>query len=386
MSNVRLGIIGLGNMGTVHVTSILAGKVPRLTVTAVADVDPARRARFPQLGQFASAEEMIASGLIDALLIATPHYQHTSLGILALKAGLHVMVEKPVSVHKADAERLIAAYKNKKQIFAAMFNQRTDHFYIKIRDLIRNGELGQVRRVNWIITNWFRTEAYYASGGWRATWAGEGGGVLLNQCPHNLDLFQWMFGMPVSLRSHCGFGKYHAIEVEDDVTTYLEFANGATGVFITSTGEAPGTNRLEIAAERGRLVYEDDKITFTRNETPMTEFSHKATSGFARPETWDVSIPTAGHGGQHNEILRNFTDAILDGAPLVSPAIEGIYSVELANAMLLSAWTEKTVTLPLDAKRYERMLQQKIAESKAGPKKKKKVVATSDDFTKSYGR
>jgi predicted dehydrogenase len=375
MSNVRIGIIGLGNMGSSHAASLLAGKVPRLELTAVADTDAARRERYPQVKQFASAEEMIASGLIDALIIATPHYQHTTLGILALKAGLHVMVEKPLSVHKADAERLIAAYKNKKQVFAAMFNQRTDHFYIKIRQLIQDGELGQIRRVNWIITNWFRTEAYYASGGWRATWAGEGGGVLLNQCPHNLDLFQWMFG----------FGKYHDIEVDDDVTAYLEFPDGATGVFITSTGEAPGTNRLEIAAERGKLVYENDKITFTRNETPMSEFSKTATSGFAAPNTWDISIPTAGHGGQHNEILKNFTDAILDGTPLVSPAIEGIHSVELSNAMLLSAWTDKTVSLPLNAMVYERHLKQKIAASKTAPKKKK-VVATVEDFTKSFAR
>ena len=385
MNNLRLGIIGLGNMGSVHAASILAGKIPRLQLTAVADPDDARRDRFPELAQFSRAEDLISSGLIDAVIIATPHYQHTSLGILALNAGLHVMVEKPLSVHKADAERLLAAYKNKKQVFAAMFNQRTDHFYIKIRDLIRNGELGQIRRVNWTITNWFRTEAYYGSGGWRATWAGEGGGVLLNQSPHNLDLFQWMFGLPARVRAHCGFGRYHAIEVEDDVTAYLEFANGATGVFITSTGEAPGTNRLEIAAERGRLVYENDRITFTRNETPMTEFSRTATSGFAAPATWDVSIPTAGHGGQHNEILLNFVAAILDGTPLVSPAVEGINSVELANAMLLSAWTDETISLPLDGKRYERALKQKIAASKAKPKKKK-VRATTEDFTKSFAR
>ncbi len=386
MSNVRLGIIGLGNMGATHAANLLAGKIPRLELTAVADTDSARCARFPQVKSFSTAEEMIASGLIEALLIATPHYQHTTFGILALKAGLHVMVEKPVSVHKADAERLIAAHKNKKQVFAAMFNQRTDHFYLKIRQLVRDGELGEIRRVNWIITNWFRTEAYYASGGWRATWAGEGGGVLLNQCPHNLDLFQWIFGMPARVRAHCGFGKYHAIEVDDDVTAYLEFANGATGVFITSTGEAPGTNRLEIAGERGRLVYENDKILFTRNETPMTEFSRKATSGFAAPNTWEVTIPTAGHGGQHNEILKNFTDAILDGSPLVSPAVEGIHSVELSNAMLLSAWTDKTVSLPLDGKRYERALKQKIADSKSRPKPKKKIGAVVEDFTKSFGR
>jgi len=296
------------------------------------------------------------------------------------------MVEKPISVHRADAERLIAAYSNKKQVFAAMFNQRTDLYYRKIRQLIQSGELGELRRVNWIITNWFRTEAYYGSGGWRATWAGEGGGVLLNQCPHNLDLFQWMFGMPTSIRAFCKFGRYHDIEVEDDVTAYCEFANGATGVFITSTGEAPGTNRLEIAAERGRLVYENDTISFTRNEVPMSEFSKSSTQAFARPDSWDITVPAASHGGQHNEILQNFVDAILHGATLLAPAVEGIHSVELANAMLMSAWTDEAVTLPIDGKKYERLLKQKIAESARTKKKARKVVAANEDFAKSFGR
>jgi predicted dehydrogenase len=385
MSNVRLGIVGLGNMGATHATNLLAGKIPRLELVAVSDIDPARRERFPQIRWFASAEEMLASGAIDAVLIATPHFDHTTIGIKALQAGLHVLVEKPVSVHKADVERLVAAHTNPKQIFAAVFNQRTDHYYIAMRNLIRNGDLGQVRRVNWIITNWFRTEYYYSSGGWRATWAGEGGGVLLNQCPHNLDLFQWMFGMPSRLRAHCGFGRYHDIEVEDDVTAYMEFADGATGTFITSTGEAPGTNRLEITGEKGKIVYENDQILFARNERPMTEFSRTVPEAFARPITMETVIPARDHGGQHVEILQNFTDAILDGKPLIAPAAEGIHSVELANAMLMSAWTGEAVSLPLDAKRYEALLKEKIAGSRA-KKPPVPVVAGGVDFSKSFGR
>jgi predicted dehydrogenase len=386
-TNVRIGILGLGNMGTAHAKNIQAGKINRLELTAVADVVQASHARVSGVPAFSSAQEMIDSGLIDAIIIATPHFDHTTTGIAALKAGLHVLVEKPISVHRADAEKLIAAHKSKKQVFGAMFNQRTDDFYKKIRQLIRDGELGEVRRVNWIITNWFRTFAYYGSGGWRATWAGEGGGVLLNQCPHNLDLLQWLFGQPVRLRAHCQFGRYHDIEVEDDVTAYLEFANGATGVFITSTGEAPGTNRLEITGERGRLVYENDKIVFHRNEVPMSEFSRTTRQAFATPDTWEVSIPARSHGGQHNEILQNFVDAILDGTPLIAPAHEGIYSVELANAMLMSTWLDKTVDLPIDGRKYQRMLNAKIEESKKSKKKKKTVVTVSgDDFAKSFGK
>jgi predicted dehydrogenase len=362
---VRLGLIGLGGMGQFHAANILAGKIARLELTAVADKDAARCAKFPQQRAFPSITEMAASGAVDAVLIATPHYQHTPIALEAIRAGLHVMVEKPVAVHKADAERLLAEPVRAGQIVAAMFNQRTDDYYLQMRELIRSGELGEVRRVNWIITDWFRTCRYYSQGGWRATWAGEGGGALLNQCPHNLDLLQWLCGMPVRVRAFCGFGRYHPIEVEDDVTAYLEFANGATGVFITSTGEAPGTNRLEIAGERGRMVYEGDRIHFLRNGQPMSEFSRTAPDAFSAPPRQERSVPAKDHGGQHVAILQNFVAAILDGAPLIAPAAEGIHSLELANAMLLSAWTGETVSLPLDGQRYEELLNRKIAESPA---------------------
>ena len=376
MDKIRLGIIGFGGMGQAHATNLLAGKVPRCELVAACDAVEANLKKFPQLRGFATPEALFAAKCVDAVLIATPHFAHTSLGIAALEAGLHTLVEKPISVHKADAERLIAAHTNKRLVFAAMFNQRTDPYYQAIRQLVRGGELGAVRRVNWAITNWFRTGAYYGMGGWRATWKGEGGGVLLNQCPHNLDLFQWIFGMPSRVTGFCTFGRYHDIEVEDDVTAYLEFAGGMHASFITSTGEAPGTNRLEIAAERGRLVYEDDKITYTRNDVPMSEFSRTSPEAFGRPATQLVPVPAEGHGGQHNAILQNFTAAILDGATLLSPAEEGIHSVELANAVLLSAWTGKAVDLPLDGAVYERALNQKIATSK--PKAKPTVQAIAD--------
>ena len=383
MNTVRLGIVGLG-MGALHANLILSGKAPGLTLAAVADPNAEKREKFPSAAGFATAAEMFASGLIDAVLIATPHYSHTTLGIEALRAGLHVLVEKPISVHKADAERLIAAHAAAKpgRVFAAMFNQRTDPYYLKIREWIAGGALGELRRVQWTITNWFRTEAYYASGYWRATWKGEGGGVLLNQSPHNLDLFQWLFGQPVRVRAHCGFGRYHAIEVEDDVTAYVEFANGATGVFVTSTGEAPGTNRLEIAGENGRIVFENDRLVFTRNETGMTAFSRAATEGFARPATTEEVFSAPDRGGQHAEILENFAAAISRGEALIAPAAEGLRSVELANAMLLSAWADETVSLPLDGARYEQALAAKIAASTVV--KTKQAGQKGNDFTKSF--
>ncbi len=333
---------------------------------------------------FLSSSELIKSGEVDAVLIATPHYSHATIGIEALDAGLHVLMEKPLCVHKAVCERLLAAHREKKQVFAVMFNQRP--YYRKLREMIRDNELGTIRRINWIVTHWFRTAVYYASSSWRATWGGEGGGVLLNQSPHQLDLWQWLFGMPSKVRAFCQFGRYHDIEVEDDVTAYFEYENGTTGVLITSTGEAPGTDRLEIAAENGRVTIENDRFHWTRNVVPMSKFSKEAPDGFAKPATSEVELPIAGHGGQHNEVLQNFVDAILSGECLIAPAEEGIHSVELANAMLFSSGTDTTVSLPIDARLFERWLAEKIKNSSL----RKADVGVSGidlaDFSKSFGR
>ncbi|HTS16524.1 MAG TPA: Gfo/Idh/MocA family oxidoreductase [Verrucomicrobiae bacterium] len=386
MNCVRLGIIGVGNMGWGHAEKILSGNVNRCQITAVCDPSPEKFPRFPNAKGFTRSDELIRSGLVDAVLIATPHYDHTTIGIDTLQHGLHMLVEKPISVHKADAERLIAAHKGPKQIFAAMFNQRTDPYYRKLRALIQSGELGPVRRINWTITNWFRPDAYYKLGAWRATWAGEGGGVLLNQCPHNLDLFQWLFGMPKRVRGFCQFGRYHDIEVEDDVTAYFEYADGTTASFITSTGEAPGTNRLEVAADNGRLVLENETLVFTKNETPASEFSRTSTKPFSVPATTESKFTFPDHGGQHIEVLQNFIDAILDGKPLIAPASEGLGSVELANAILFSSAHNDTVDLPLDSAAYATFLEQKSATSRFRKNAPRKHGTLTDDLANSFHR
>jgi predicted dehydrogenase len=386
MQDLRLGIIGLGNMGQFHANATAAGKITGCRLTAVCDPDERQLAKYLPARGFLSSSELIDAGEVDAVLIATPHYSHTTIGIEALESGLHVLVEKPLSVHKGDCERLLAAPREKKQVFAAMFNQRTDPYYLKLRELIRNEELGTIRRINWIVTNWYRTAAYYAASGWRATWAGEGGGVLLNQCPHQLDLWQWLFGMPSKVRAFCQFGRYHDIEVEDDVTAYFEYENGTTGVLITSTGEAPGTDRLEIAAEGGRVVIENDRFQWTQNDVPMSKFSKESPDGFAKPQISQQEIPISAHGGQHHEVLQNFVDAILFGKRLIAPAEEGIHSVELANAMLFSSETETTVSLPLDANAFEELLHHKIKTSSVSKADVRVSVANLADFSKSFGR
>ncbi len=388
MDRVKLAVIGIGNIGTLHLANI--EQEPRVELAAVCDIVPEKaKAAAERYGvkAYFDSDRLLADRVCDAVIVATPHYFHTTIGIAAFDAGYHVLVEKPISVHKADCERLIAAHKRnsaaRRLVFAAMFNQRTDPYYRKIRDLVMSGELGKLLRINWIITNWFRTQAYYDSGGWRATWEGEGGGVLLNQCPHNLDLLQWICGMPLQVRGFCDIGKRHTIEVEDEVTAYMVYPDGCTGLFVTSTGEAPGTNRLEIAGDQGRLIMEDDRITYARNEVPASEFLRTSKASFARPPIWNVEIPVNGHGGQHAEILENFAKAILEGEPLIAPAEEGINSVELANAMLYSSLKGHPVDLPLDSAAYEAELQRLIAGSTF---KKEQVVAAEADMQASFNK
>ncbi len=388
MDKVRLGVVGLGNMGTAHASQVAAGKIPRCVLAAVCDAEPERLKTFDPKLRFTLTEAMFGSGQVDAVLIATPHPSHVSLGVAAMSAGLHVLVEKPIAVHKAEALRLLAAAEAAGPgiVFAAMFNQRTDPRYQRLRALLQSGELGPVRRVQWTVTDWFRPHAYYASGGWRASWAGEGGGVLLNQCPHNLDLWWWLFGQPQSVRAFCALGRHHPIEVEDEVSAFLAYADGTTGVFITSTGESPGTNRLEIAAERGRVVLEGGSISYWRNAEATSEFSRRTTGTFARPEAWEVKLPAEeGGGGQHQEILANFAAAITQGTPLLAPAAEGIHSVELANAMIYSSLLDQTVRLPLDAAAYEAKLNELIANS-THVKPARNGTAVASDFSQSFAR
>ena len=387
MKQVRIGVVGLGNISKFHTGYLLDNKISRCQLTAVSDAYAPGLEPFknrPGLKTYSTSEEMIRSGEIDAIIIATPHFLHTSIGIDALQNGLHVMVEKPISAQKADAERLIAVAKERpKQAFAGMFQMRVEPRYLKIRKMIQSGELGKFTRINWVITDWFRTEAYYASGGWRATWKGEGGGVLLNQCLHQLDMLQWLCGMPARVRGFCQLGRFHNIEVEDDVTCYLEWANGANGTFVSSTGEAPGTNRLELIGTRGKLTFEGNKLTFTRNDADMVEFSKASKSGFAKPEVWNIEIPFENANNPHGILIQNFVDSILDGTPLIAPGADGMGSVELANVLLYSSLINQTVELPMDSAVWEKKLNELIANSKH---EKKVVQTTAEDFTKSFNR
>ena len=368
MQTVRFGVVGLGAMGSFHVGYL--DRVEGATLGAVCDMDAERVERaaakyeaahphLPKVGRFTTYQELLKSGTVDAVLIATPHPQHPEVGIAAFEHGLHVLCEKPVAVSVKQARALNDAHARRPELtFALMYQMRTVPLYRKVRELIAEGELGEVTRVTWLITDWFRSWAYYGSGGWRATWRGEGGGVLINQCPHNLDLIQWVTGLsPSRVTAVASLGKTHPIEVEDEVSAILEYPSGAIGHFVTTTGEAPGTNRLEVCGDRGKLVAENGKLTFHRTRKSVREIRETSKEMFATVETWPIELPVPAAATEPHKLLtENFVRAIRNGEPLIAPGEEGVKGLELGNAMLLAGVTRQPVNLPLDGDVYEQFL------------------------------
>lgn len=370
MERVRVGVVGLGGMGRKHAQYLANGVVPNAELVAVCDmIDASLKWARESLGDsvalYKGPDEFFRSKSFDGVLIATPHYFHTELAIKAFSFGYHVLVEKPAGVYTKQVREMNDAAEKAGTVFGIMYNERTNPLFQKVRDLVQSNELGEIKRTNWIDTDCYRSQSYYDSGSWRASWAGEGGGVLLNQSPHQIDVWQWSCGMPKRVRSFCGFGKYHDIEVEDAVTAYVEYENGASGVFITGTGEAPGTNRFEVTGDRGKLVLEDGRLTFWRLRIPERQFNREYKGGFGKPECWKCEIPVNGVETSHPGITRNWVESILTGSSLLAPGVEGIRGVGISNAILLSSWLDELVDLPVDEETYYRELQKRIEKSKS---------------------
>ncbi len=385
MNGVKIGIVGVGNIGSAHLSCIKNGEVNGLSVTAVCDINSDKlalvKALHPDVALFEDYEEMLKRADIDAVLIATPHPHHCDMGISALKADKHILLEKPVDITVSKAKKLNALAKEKDKVFAIMFNQRTNSLFAKAKEIVSNGELGELKRSVWLITNWYRTQSYYDSGSWRATWKGEGGGVLLNQAPHNLDLWQWICGMPISVTAYCNVAKFHSVEVEDEAYLYTVYENGATGAFITSTGDYPGTNRLEISGTRGKIVIEDGVLKhwkLKRDEREVRETSSESFCSIESEYFEYSSISETAHRG----ILQNFTNAILYGEKLLSPGTEGINELTVSNAAYLSSWKGNTaVKIPFNEKEFDKILKSKAAASSV---KKSEKNHFSKDYTERW--
>ncbi len=369
MKKVRFGIIGIGNMGSSHAKNLYDGKIENAQLMAVCDIDESKRKwaeeNLSGVKVFTDYSELLSSDDIDAIVIAAPHYLHPVVAIDAFKKNLNVLTEKPAGVYVQKVEEMNAEAEKSGKKFAIMYNQRTNPIFKKARELLLSGETGELKRVVWIITNWYRRQEYYDSGSWRATWKDEGGGVLINQCPHNIDILQWIVGMPTKISAHCYYGKYHDIEVEDDVSAFFEFPNGATGALFTSTGENPGTNRLEISCDKAKIVIEQGKLSMWKYDVSEKEYRNYSRDDFKALQCeYSEYIPEPNDSSAHNMILQNFVNSILYGEELISPGKDGIKGLSISNAIHLSDWTGKTVELPLDSEEHKRLLMEKVKVSK----------------------
>jgi predicted dehydrogenase len=359
---VRIGVIGLGNIAKQHIDNIVSKAVQGCQLTAISSRSGSELATEIGVQHFCDYRELCDSGLIDAVIIATPTMAHFAMAKYALERQLHVMLEKPMGLSSFEGETLLQ-YADDKTVFALMLNQRTDPTFSKMKQLVDSGELGPIQRTHWTMTNWFRPEIYFQVSDWRATWKGEGGGMLVNQCIHNLDVFQWICGMPAHIQAFCEFGKYHQIEVEDEVTAYFRYANGATGLFVGSTGEAPGVNRFDIIGDKASLHFDSGQLTLKRNQQSTAQFNQQTDNMFGMPQCKSETIVITDKVNQHAIIMNNFIAAIVCGAELIAPAKHGLASLDMANAMLLSTWQQQAIKLPLDRKAYQQVLDDKIAKS-----------------------
>lgn len=369
MKKLRIGVIGIGNMGYAHAVCIAENGVKGMCLNAVCDINHERTEEFkknyPAVKIYTDYKELLKSDEVDAVIIAVPHPLHSEIAIIAFENSLHVMLEKPADISVSRVKRLNEVANKYGKIFGIMFNQRTNPLFIKAREIVKSGLLGELKRTVWIVTNWYRTQGYYDSGDWRATWAGEGGGVLLNQAPHNLDLWQWICGMPKSVTAYCDVGKYHNIEVEDDVTIFTRYENGATGTFITSTGEYPGTNRLEISGTKGKIVIENKTLKWWKLKENEREVCNNSADSFVCIETEYTEIKQELPETAHKGILQNFANAILYGEELLSPGTDGIFELTISNAAYLSSWKEnKEISLPFDFDEFDSLLNELISNSK----------------------
>jgi predicted dehydrogenase len=334
---------------------------------AVCDPLRERRSAFAVSG-CRDARELFARPDVDAVVIATPHVEHVALASEALSARRHVLVEKPLGVHKADCARVLAVHAGlgpEPPVFGVVHDYRAEPRFIWLRKMLGTGEFGRVERVVWQATDWYRTQAYFHGSSWRGRFASEGGGLLVNQAPHLLDLLLWLFGVPVRVTGMCRFGRFHEIEVEDDVTAMLDFPSGMSALIVASSGEAPGTNRLDVSCDKGRIVLEEGGATVHRNREPASAHRRREACGRPLADVERLEFPARRATGV--EVLANFVAAIRGGTPLLAPAHEAATAVEVANAILWSSLLERPLALPIDGTGFERVLHELAARSSREP-------------------
>lgn len=384
---IRTAVIGVGNMGSRYASIIQDGQAKGMELAAITRVRGAYREKLrPSIEKgvpvYESADELfeeVENGKLklDAVIIATPHYAHEELAVRAFNNGLHVLCDKPSGVYSRQARLMEEAADRSGKVFSMVFNQRTLPVYMKLKEIIFSGRYGTLKRVNWIVTDWYRPEQYYKSSSWHATWDKDGGGVLLNQCPHNLDILQWICGNPIRVQGFCHEGRFHDIEVEDDVTAYLEWENGATGTFITSTGDAPGMNRLEISLEEALIVCENGNIRIGELMQEMggreADYRRESTDYFRKIKgTW-TELQTEKEEHPYEKVIQGFADEINGTGKSIADGREGRKSLLLSNAIYLSSWEKRMVDLPVIGSDFELEFEQRF-ENALNAKRKGNII------------
>jgi predicted dehydrogenase len=360
MQPLRIGLVGLGTMGRGHLSKETA--LPEVQIVGVADVDPAAVQSASQtygLPGYSSYQELIENGNCEAILIATPHPFHAPIAQYAARHGLHILSEKPIAVTVAEADAMLDAAKKAGVLLGVMFQTRTEPWFKATHDLLASGVIGPIYRSVIVASHWYRTQAYYDSGSWRGTWTGEGGGVLMNQSPHSLDMFIWLGGKPTRVLARTST-RFHRIEVEDTAEALIDYGGDHTGYLYTSTAEWPGDDRYEFSGERGKLVVNGRSVRLYRaTERVQDTIDHLAVWG--KPTGAWEEIPVEGEPPGHAAVVVQFARAVRLGEPLVATGEDGVNSLELGNAIMLSGDLNQAVDLPLNRNAYDRFLERKRA-------------------------
>lgn len=370
MKKIRIGIIGFGKHGSHYVRRYLETDICKeVELTAIAENNSVRldwaKKHLENVAFFDDAIKMLDSGLIDACQIVVPHPDHYFYIKECFKRGIHVLCEKPLCVYADEARSIIEEHQKHYSdlVFGVMLNQRQNPLFRKLKELLDNKTYGTILRADWTITNWYRNQVYFDESYWHATWIGEAGGLMMNQAIHQLDLWQWLFGLPDRVYAKLGYGKGHDIETDDEASIFFEYNDGVVGTFTASTNDFSGSNCLKIRTDQALLIIENKKITVKEIKRESASAMHNYQLMYEKPALIETEIKIEGTDPKHEGVVNEFTSAIINKTPLETDGAQGLNSIILANAIYLSSFLNKEIEIPCDEKLYREEFSKRIANS-----------------------
>jgi predicted dehydrogenase len=368
---MKYALIGFGNISPMHVRAIT--EICKNEIVAICDTQlDVRKEIGPGVRLYQDYHVLFAQEKIDVAVILTPHYYHPEISVAALKAGCHVLCEKPVAVHKLHAAPLASALRETDRVFGVNCMRRFRPDVQAVKSLLNENRLGKLQTVHFVSNNLLRSSAYFQSGGgWRGTWSKEGGGALINQSSHDLDRIIYLFGLPAEVQAQAGTSNlHHNLFVEDYVDALLSYQNGMRLYFSTALHLHPGIDRLEIWGDRGYMKMENWIITTALLPEPLDSWNDRQQDlkmengivnfGAPQPVTSEQKVTPLSFDDLHAAGHVNFVNAIAGREPLMTSFDQALQSVELGNAMVLAGYQKRLVTFPLDGQAYSTFLQEMI--------------------------